>query len=254
MTHLRKAVLLSLLLAFGSSGAQAQQQVTLIAPVGAQAAIEALIPGFEASTGYKVKATFGTGLVTKAQIAKGEAFDVPVAQVPFPEILASGNVIVASQKPLASVAVALAVKAGAAKPDISTPAALKKLLLSAATIAYPDPGRGAAAGVSFDKMLKQMGIAEQVEPKLRRAQGGSVAMTMLAKGEVEISFTFQSEMNDPGITIVGPLPREICPPTDLAGFVSAHASDAKVAKALLDYLSSPAAAKAWAAHGMVPAP
>jgi ABC-type molybdate transport system substrate-binding protein len=69
--------------------AHAQEEVTLIAPGGARAVIQRLIPEFERQTGYKVKATFGSGLGTKQQVARGEAFDVSIVQPPYPEVLAS---------------------------------------------------------------------------------------------------------------------------------------------------------------------
>jgi len=161
-------------------------------------------------------------------------------------------VVANSATPLASVAVGVAVRKGAPKPDISTPDAVKRTLLAAKSIAYPNPSGGAAAGVSFDETLRKLGIAEQVEPKLKRAQGGPVAMTMAAKGEVEIGLTFLSEMGEPGIDIVGPLPREISTPTELVGFVSSHAKNPTGAKALLEYLSSPAAAAIYKAGGLQP--
>src|SRR5580692_1014649 len=126
-------VFCALLLALPAS---AQQVITLVAPGGARAAIEALIPGFENKTGFQVKATFGSGLGTKAQAAKGDDFDVKVIQPPFPAVLASGNVVVKSQTPLASVAVGVVVKKGAPEPDISTAAGVKKMLLAASSITY----------------------------------------------------------------------------------------------------------------------
>jgi molybdate transport system substrate-binding protein len=227
-------------------------EVTLIAPGGIRAAVEQLIPGFEHKTGRKVKATFGSGLGTKKQVASGEAFDVPIVQPPFPEVLSSGNVVASSATPLASVAVGVAVRKGAPKPDISTPEAVKKMLLAAKSISYPDPKGGAAAGVSFDETLRKLGIADQVEPKLKRAQGGAGAMAMAAKGEAEIGLTFVSEMEDPGIDIVGALPREISQPTTLVGFVSTHAKDPAGAKALLEYLSSAEAAPVYKKLHMEP--
>jgi molybdate transport system substrate-binding protein len=232
--------------------ANAQTEVTLIAPGGIRAAIEQLIPGYEAKTSNKVKATFGSGLGTKKQVASGEVFDVPVLQPPYPEVIASGNVIEKSAKPLASVSVGVAVKKGAPKPDISTPEAVKKTLLAAKSIAYPDAAGGAAAGVSFEETLKKLGITEQVQPKIKLAQGGAGAMKMAASGEVEIGLTFLSEMNEPGVDIVGPLPKAISTPTVLVGFVSTHAKDHKAAQSLLDYLSSPEAAAVYQAQGMQP--
>jgi molybdate transport system substrate-binding protein len=150
---------------------------------------------------------------------KGEAFDVPIVQPPLAEVIATGHVIPETETPLATVAVALAVRKGAPKPDISTPDALKKTLLAAKSVAFPDGARGAAAGVSFDQTLKTLGIAEQMQAKITRAQGGGRAMEMLAKGEVEIGLTFLSEIHDPGVEVVGILPREISTPTALVGYV-----------------------------------
>lgn len=237
----------------GMYAAHAQtKEVTLIAPGGIRAAIEQLIPGFEKKTGIHVKATFGSGLGTKKQIAQGEAFDVPIAQPPFPEVLGSGHVVGSSATTLASVTVGIAVRKGAPKPDISTPDAVKRVLLAAKSVSYPNPAGGAAAGVSFDLALKKLGISDQMQAKLKRAQGGAGAMAMVAKGEAEIGLTFLSEIEDPGVDPVGPLPREILTPTTLVGFVSAHAKDPAAAKALLDYLSSPDAASVYKARGMQP--
>jgi molybdate transport system substrate-binding protein len=75
---------------------------------------------------------------------------------------------------------------------------------------------------------------------------------MVASGEAEIGMTFMSEMEEQGIDVVGPLPRSICTPTALVGFVSAHAKDPAGAKALLAYLSSPEAAAVYKAQHMMP--
>jgi molybdate transport system substrate-binding protein len=235
-----------------SRGAQAQDALTLVAPGGARAAVEALIPGFEKQTGLKVKPTFGSGLGTKKQVATGDDFDIKIVQPPFPEVLASGNVDVKSQTPLASVAVGVVVKAGAPHPDIATAADVKKMLLAAKSVTYPDPSGGAAAGVSFEKTLAQLGITDQVKAKIKRAQGGAGAMKLVAQGQVEIGLTFMSEMEEPGIDILGPLPAGISTPTRLVGFVSSHSKHAAAAAQLLKYLASPEAAKVYRAKLMVP--
>jgi molybdate transport system substrate-binding protein len=232
--------------------ALAQSEVTLIAPGGIKAALEQLIPAFEKKTGIRVKATYGSGLGTKKQVASGEPFDVPVVQPPYPEVLASGNVVQSSAKTLASISIGVAVKKGAPKPDISTPEAVKKTLLAAKSVAYPNPAGGAAAGVAFDATMKQLGIYDQMQSKLNRAQGGAGAMKVTAAGEAEIGLTFLSEMEDPGIDVVGPLPKSISPPTTLVAFVSAHAKDPAAAKKLVAYLSSKEAASAYKAQRMVP--
>ena len=227
-------------------------EVTLIAPGGIRDAISRMIPEFERKTGHVVKATFGSGGGTRQQVMRGEAFDVPVVQPPLPEVLASGNVIAGTETLLATVAVAVAVRKGAAKPDISTPEAVRKMLLAAKAISYPDGARGAAAGVSFDETLGKLGIFEEMQPRIVRAQGGAGAMALLARGEVEIGLTFLSEIHDPGVEVVGPLPREISTPTALVGFVSTRAKAPEAAQALLSYLSSPEVAGVYRSLGMQP--
>jgi molybdate transport system substrate-binding protein len=76
-----------------AASAASAAEVTLVAPGGIRAAIEQMIPAFEKKTGHKVKATFGSGNGTKAQVTKGDAFDVPIVQPPYPEVVASGNVV-----------------------------------------------------------------------------------------------------------------------------------------------------------------
>ena len=230
----------------------AQTEITLIAPVGIRGAVDELIPGFEKKTGYKVRPTYGTGLVTKKQVADGEPFDVPIVQVPYEEVVKSGHVVASSMTPLASARVGVAVKKGTPKPDISSADAVKRMLLSAKSVVYPNPARGPAAGITFDQMLITLGIAEQIKPKLKPVVGAEV-MKITASGESEIGITFLSELGtEPGIDIVGPLPEDIAPPTRLVGFVSAYAKDAKSAKALLDHLSSAEAAVVYLHHRMQP--
>jgi molybdate transport system substrate-binding protein len=143
----------ALVLVLISSTAVQADEITLVAPGGIRAAIVKLIPEFEKKTGHKVVATFGSGLGTKRQVAAGEPFDVPVVQPPYPEVVASGHVVVNTATPLATVAVGVAVRIGDPKPDISTPDAVKRMLLAARAIAYPNGASGAAAGVSFDETL-----------------------------------------------------------------------------------------------------
>ena len=228
-------------------------EITLIAPGGIRAALEDILPGFERATGHKVKATFGSGGGTKERIVKGERFDVPVAQPPLDPVIASGNVVPASETPLATVSIGLAVRTGAPKPDISSADAVKRLFLASKAISYPNAASGAAAGVSINETLAKLGIAEQMKPKIKLGQGGRGAMQLLANGEVDYGLTFISEIiTEPGVEVVGPLPRDISTPTSLVGFVSAHTDEREAAQALLRYLSSPEAHAIYRAKGMQP--
>ena len=253
MTETRRWLSAIVITATCLSVAVRADEVTLVAPGGIRAAIAKLIPEFERKTGHKVTPTFGSGLGTKQQVARGEPFDVPIVQPPYPDVLASGHVVASTATPLATVAVGVAVRTGQPKPDISTADAVKRMLRAATFISYPNAASGAAAGVSFNDTLGRLGMTDEMKPKIRIAQGGAGAMALLAKGEVEIGLTFISEIiTEPGVELVGALPREISTPTALVGFLSAHARAPEAAKALLAFLSSPDAAPVYRACGMQP--
>jgi molybdate transport system substrate-binding protein len=123
------------------------------------------------------------------------------------------------------------------------------MLLSAKSITYPAASGGAAAGVSIDATFEKLGIAEQMQPKVKTGAG---AIGLVAKGEVELYLSFLSEMTAPGIELVGPLPPEISTPTALVGFMSTHAKNPAAAQALLNYQSSSEAVEVYKAHWMLP--
>jgi molybdate transport system substrate-binding protein len=160
-------------------------------------------------------------------------------------------VVPGTETPLATVAIVVVMRKGDPRPDVSTPAAVKQMLLAAKSLSYPDGAAGGAAGVSFDQTMKDLGIYDQVLPKVKRVAGVSL-MQLLTGGMIDVAVTYGSEVNDPGVEIVGTLPKEISKPTALVGFVSSHAKSPDAAKALLAYLSSPAAAAGYKACRMEP--
>jgi molybdate transport system substrate-binding protein len=234
--------------------AAAAQQVTLIAPGGMRCPVDRITPDFERKTGYTLKATIGAGGATHRQVVRGEPFDVPIVQPPYEDVLASGNVLADTETPLATVAVVVVVRKGDPKPDISTAEAVKRMLLAARAISYPDPngGLGGAAGVSFDATQKKLGIFEEMKPKIKRAPGVAL-MELLTRGDIDVGITFASEITDPGVEVVGPLPPAISTPTALVGFVSSRAASPQAARALLNYLVSTDGVAAYKACAMQPA-
>ncbi|HEV2202607.1 MAG TPA: molybdate ABC transporter substrate-binding protein [Bryobacteraceae bacterium] len=251
MKNLHSALIAAALLLGGATIACAQGEIAFLTPQPLKASLDKLIPGFEAKTGYKVKMTVGSGLGTKQQVARGEPFDVPIILPPYQEALASGNVVTSSATTLASLIMAVGVRKEAPKPDISTPDAVKRTLLAAKSISYVDPTIG-SAGLPVVEMLKKLGLTEQLQPKIKIGMTGGVVQNLVAKGEAEICLLYLSDIRNPGIDVVGPVPQQIATPTNLVGFVSTHAKDPAAAKALLDYLTSPDAEKVYKAEGMQP--
>lgn len=229
------------------------EEVTLVAPGGMRCPLDVMKPGFEKKTGHILKATIGAGGATHRQVVQGAPFDVPVVQPPYTDVIDSGNVIASTETPLATVAIVVVVRKGQPKPDISTPDAVKRMLLAAKAISYPDGngGLGGAAGVSFDETQRKLGIFDQMQPKVKRTQGVPL-LRLLTQGDIDYAITFSSEVNDPGVDVVGVLPREISTPTALVGFVSSHAKVPEAARALLSYLSSADGAAAYRTCAMTP--
>jgi molybdate transport system substrate-binding protein len=236
-----------LLFAFVSAcAAQAQNEITLIGPNIIDTPVKELLPRFQEKTGRKVNATFGAVVATKDRIIGGEPVDVALVEVPYDsEAIKSGNVVPESATPIANVSIGVAIHKGASRPDISSADAVRRLLLAAKSISYPDPSKGAAAGINVVEALKKLGIAEEMQPKTKLSQGGARAMAMVASGDAEVGLTFLPGMTNPAIEVLGALPRDVSPPTVVIGFVSTKAKDPVGAKQLLDYLTSEDAAAVY---------
>ena len=236
-----------------SSTACAQTEVTLLVPNPFRGSLDKLVPGFESKTGYKLKVTHGKGLGTRQQVARGEIFDVSILLPPYPEALASGYIDPKSATTLARLTLALGVKKGAPKPDISTPGALKQTLLEAKTIAYVDPTVG-SDGFATREALQKMGVIDRIDSKSKLGATASVVADMVAKGEADLCIFYLNEMlSNTGVDAIGPLPKEFATPVELVAFISTHVKDAEAAKALVGYLSSPEIEAAYKKDGLEPA-
>ena len=252
---------------FGSWGsARAQGEITLLAVGPMRAPTQKIVANFEAKTGYKVKVTYGNGADTRRMVAKGQTLDVNLMAYPFPGALASGTIDPNSATTVTSILTAVGVPKGRPHPDISTPAAVKKALLAAKSIGYEDPDF-TAAGEGPWEVLTKLGIADQVAAKSQvelgpGAQGISPSATnnatktnkRLENGDIDIGMLMLSDMlpDKDKYDIVGILPRKICTPVPVVGFISTHVSDPVKAKALLQYLASPEAAPIWKDAGYEP--
>jgi molybdate transport system substrate-binding protein len=246
--------LIMLVLALGlASSARAQSEITLLSPDPIKATIEKLVSDFEAKTGTQVKITYGTGVSTRKTVASGQALDVSLLFAPFPEALKTGNIVPSSATVIARLRLALAVQKGAPKPDISTPAAVKRTLVDAKSIISVDPTQGSVGGIAL-LALEKLGITDQVKPKIKWVQNGGLVQESVAKGETEIALgPYVSDMRNPGLDVVGPLPPEASTPVDITGFLSTSVKDPKAAKALLEYLSSHEVASVYEAAKIFPA-
>ena len=181
----------------------------------------------------------------------GEAFDAAIIT---PKIIGDlaqkGKIAAGGRMDLAKVGIGVAVKDGAALPDIKTVDAFKRMLLDAKSVAYIDPKSGGSSGIYFDGLLDKLGIGDAVRPKSKLKQGGYVA-ELVASGEAEIAVHQISEIVPvKGVALVGPLPAEIQNTTVYTAGISTAAKEPAAAQALIDHLAGPAAAAVLKTKGM----
>lgn len=253
-SHIIRAALIAAALA-GAAACPASASDLKVLTAGAfKEVVVALVPDFEKQTGHKVTIDNGTVGELKARVDKGEAFDVIVATPgAIDEFAAAGKVAPGSKTMLASVGVGVVVKQGAPKPDISSVDAFKKALLAAKTVAYIDPASGGSSGIYFDKLLDRLGIGAEVRAKAKLKKGGHVA-DLIASGEAELGVHQISEIVPvKGVTLVGPLPKEIQNVTTYAAGLGAATKDKAAAEELITYMSGADAARVLKSRGMDPA-
>jgi molybdate transport system substrate-binding protein len=211
-----------------------------------------LIPPFERSSGHKIAMTvLGTGPAV-AKIKEGTFADLILLGPPALNDLAkAGKVDAGTIAPAFHSRIALAVRSGAKKPDISTPAALMQALLDAKSIGYSI----GPSGEHFSKVVvTKLGIADRLKPKLSNVPGTPVGVRV-AKGEVEIGIHQPAElMPIKGIDIVGDLPVELNITIVYATALTPMAKQADAARQFVAFITEPSAAGAVQKNGMVPAP
>ncbi len=250
-----KVLMVGLLAGVLSIAAAAQSalaaDIKILTAGAMRAVVVALQPEIERDTGHKATIDNATAGALAKRIGGGEAFDIAIITPAVVEDLtAKGKIVAGSRVDLAKVGMGVAVKDGAARPDIGTVEAFKRALVGAKSVAYIDPKAGGSSGIYFDKLLDRLGIGNEVRAKARLKPGGYVA-ELVVSGEAEIAVHQISEIVPvKGAVLVGPLPAEIQNTTVYAGGLGAAAKDAAAARAVLLVLAGPASAPVLKAKGM----
>lgn len=226
-------------------------EIKVLASNGVKAALEELAPAFERATGNKLVITFGLANVLKRQIDAGEAFDVAILPIAGVDDLAKqGKVDAGSRAPIARSAVGIGIRKGAPRPDITTADALKRIMLAAKSVSWAKEGQ---SGIYFATVLERMGIAEQMKPKLVLAASGAEVGKLLAEGKAQYAALLVNElMTVPGVEVLGPLPAELQQYTAFHAGVGVGSKDSSAAKALIKFLTTPAAGAVFKAKGQEP--
>jgi molybdate transport system substrate-binding protein len=236
-----------------STTASQAVELKLLTAGAFKSTVVALLPEYERTSGNKVSVETETVGALMKRIEAGESFDV-VVMTPetVDQLTGKGKVISGSRTNLARVGVGVMVKTGAYKPDISTVEAFKKALLDAKSVSFIDPASGGSSGIYMEKLIERLGISDQVRPKEKLKQGGSVA-DYVESGQAELGIQQISEiLPHAGVTLVGPLPKEIQNYTVYAAGIGTGTQESDAAKALIASLVSPSAQALFKSKGMEP--
>ena len=238
------------LLVTGNAAESAELKV--LCANGMQTVIEDLAPKFERATAHKLAITFATGGATIKRARDGEAADVVIAiREGIDGLVKASKAVAGTAARLASTGISIAVRKGAPKPDISSPEALKRTLLTAKSVTYLNPADGGASGIHFAKVLDRLGIASEMKSKTVFAPKAAAVGALVANGEAEIGvLQFQLLYSVPGIDIVGPLPGDLQSTTVFSAAIMANSTNAEASKALINFLRTPEAAAVTKAKGM----
>jgi molybdate transport system substrate-binding protein len=240
---------------FIATQAVSAAEVKVMISGGFTAAYKELVPQFEKATGHTVVTAYGPSMGETPQaipmrLSRGEPADVLImVGYALGDLIGKGKVIADSRVDLADSPIGVAVKAGAPRPDLSSPDTLKAALLAAPTIAYSDSASGVYVST---EMFQKLGIVEQMQGKARKIPATPVG-EVVAQGMAEIGFQQISELKPvAGIDIVGPLPPALQKITVFSAGLSSAAPQPDAGKALIAFLSSKQAAPVIVASGLDP--
>ena len=232
-------------------------ELKVLSAFGMQLVMEDLGPKFERATGHKLAISFATGGATVKRVQDGESADVVIAlRQGIDSLVKNGKAAADNVTVVAHSGIVVAVRKGAPKPDISSPDALKRMLLAAKSISYVDPASGGASGIHFAKVLDRLGIANEMKSKtvFPNPKTPAAVGVLVANGEAEIGVHVTQELIPvAGIDLVGPLPGDLQNTIVFSAAIITGAKDAAAAKALVDFLRTPDSAKVIKAKGMDPA-
>jgi molybdate transport system substrate-binding protein len=231
------------------------RQIKVVSSGGFRAALLALLPAFEASSGFEVATQWGSSVsgtptAIPARLERGERVDLVIlSSTGLARLLEQGYILPGHTSVLARSGIGLAVRAGAARPDIASVAALKRTLLVSRSIAIST----SASGIYLQKLFAALGLMPALRSKLILSDMAPVG-EIVANGAAEVGLQQVSELLPvPGIDYVGPLPGPVQEVTAFAAGVTANATAVAAALHLIGFLSGPAARASVERAGMTPA-
>jgi molybdate transport system substrate-binding protein len=242
------AVLVSL------AGMAAAADIRVLSVGAVQNAVRPLAVDFSKETGHKIVFTVGSPAVVAQKLKDGETFDAVIVSEPAMDRLdKEGIVNPESRVRLANTGIAVAVRAGAPVPNLSTPEAFKEALLAAKSLVYGDPTLRNQSGEKAEQILAKAGLLDALKGKLRVVPGQAESQDLIAKGEVEMGLYNLSEIPESkGLKIAGPVPAPLQLTTTYEGALMSDGSVPQAAREFIRFLSAPDARAKWLAAKLEP--
>jgi len=225
--------------------------IKVLAGSGVQPAMAEIIPQFEASSGHRVTFDYGTVGGMAHRVQNGESADVLIATASQIDALEKqGTVVTGSRKDLGRTGVGIFVRKGAPKPDVSSVEAFERAMLQATSIGWNDPAAGAPVSLYMIGLFEHLGIADQMRAKTTTFTERTERFAAVARGAVQIGFNQISEiLSAQGVDLAGPLPAAIQHYTVFSAGIVASSGHKDAARALIEFISSPAAQAILKAKG-----
>ena len=242
--------MLGLALTVGVAPVSRAADLQVLAGGGMTGPLKELATQFEGATGHKLVIRFGTTPELIKLATAGGPFDVAVVpREVFKDEAAQAKVLPGPTTDIARVGLGVAVRAGAAKPDVATAEALKQTLLKAQSVATVP---ASAAGAQVLRVFERLGIGEALKAKTRALAGPAEMVKAVAAGDAELGVFLINVLTTPGLDVVGPVPAELNQEIVFTAAIAVDAKEAEAAKAFIAFLKTPAAKALIQAKGMIP--
>ena len=224
-------------------------ELQVLAGAGIAGPLKEIAAQFETASGHKLTIRYGT-TPELIKMAAGGPFDLGVVPVDvFKDVPTRVQFVPTPTIDVARVGIGVAVRSGAAKPDITTPEAFKQTLLKAQAVASIP---ASATGTLLAGIYERLGIAEEMKVKTSAQPGPAQMIDAVAKGDAELAVFLTNVLTDPRLDLVGPLPAEIQRELVYQAGLSASSKEPEAAKAFIAHLMSPASAAVIKSKGMNP--